>query len=88
MATEDEDLKNFVLEKVRDGESLLQQVQSQFASVDGSKKLERRIRSEIKFLQKVNLISLKKTVFKALAVQIDTFTGKLQNTGIWHCKPP
>ena len=53
MATEDEDLKNLVLNKVRDGENLLQHIKK-FAFVDGSKKLERRIRSEIKFLQKVN----------------------------------
>nr|CAG4637326.1 EOG090X0CWG [Ceriodaphnia reticulata]SVE73178.1 EOG090X0CWG [Ceriodaphnia reticulata] len=53
MATEDEDLKKLVLDKVQEGENLLQQVQSQFATVDGSKKLERRIRSEIKFLQKL-----------------------------------
>lgn len=49
----DEGLINLVLNKVQEGERLLLQVQSQFPSVEGSKKLERRIRSEMKFLQKV-----------------------------------
>ena len=53
METEIEDLKALVLNKVRDGENLLQQVQCHFTAVEGSKKLERRIRSEMKFLQKV-----------------------------------
>nr|CAG4651301.1 EOG090X0CWG [Simocephalus serrulatus]SVE94484.1 EOG090X0CWG [Simocephalus serrulatus] len=48
-----EGLRNLVLNKVQDGERLLLQVQSQFPSVEGSKKLERRIRSEMKFLQKL-----------------------------------
>lgn len=48
-----EGLINLVLNKVQEGERLLLQVQSQFPSVEGSKKLERRIRSEMKFLQKV-----------------------------------
>jgi hypothetical protein len=55
METDIEDLKHLVLNKVQDGENLLQQVQSHFTVVEGSKKLERRIRSEMKFLQKVNL---------------------------------
>ena len=55
METEIEDLKALVLNKVRDGENLLQQVQCHFTAVEGSKKLERRIRSEMKFLQKVKL---------------------------------
>lgn len=54
METSIEDLKHLVLNKVQDGENLLQQVQSHFIAVEGSKKLERRIRSEMKFLQKVN----------------------------------
>lgn len=53
METDIEDLKYLVLNKVRDGENLLQQVQLHFTAVEGSKKLERRIRSEMKFLQKV-----------------------------------
>nr|SVE76005.1 EOG090X0CWG [Daphnia hispanica] len=53
MAADIEDLKSLVLCKVQEGENLLQQVQCHFASVEGSKKLERRIRSEIKFLQKL-----------------------------------
>nr|SVE73804.1 EOG090X0CWG [Daphnia atkinsoni] len=52
--TEDiEDLKSLVLCKIQEGENLLQQAQCHFVSVEGSKKLERRIRSEIKFLQKL-----------------------------------
>lgn len=54
METGIEDLKHLVLNKVQDAENLLQQVQSHFTAVEGSKKLERRIRSEMKFLQKVN----------------------------------
>lgn len=54
MASDIEDLKNLVLCKVQEGENLLQQVHCHFANVEGSKKLERRIRSEIKFLQRVN----------------------------------
>nr|SVE85743.1 EOG090X0CWG [Daphnia pulicaria] len=53
METGIEDLKHLVLNKVQDGENLLQQVQSHFTAVEGSKKLERRIRSEMKFLQKL-----------------------------------
>lgn len=49
----DEDLPGLVTSKVRDGEKLLLQVQCQHASVEGRKKLERRIRSEMKFLLKV-----------------------------------
>jgi hypothetical protein len=54
MEPEIEDLKNLVLYKVRNGENLLQQVQCHFTAVEGRKKLERRIRSEMKFLQKAN----------------------------------
>nr|SVE88883.1 EOG090X0CWG [Daphnia sinensis] len=53
MASDIEDLKNLVLCKIQEGENLLQQVHCHFANVEGSKKLERRIRSEIKFLQRL-----------------------------------
>nr|SVE77849.1 EOG090X0CWG [Daphnia lumholtzi] len=53
MASDIEDLKNLVLCKIQQGENLLQQVNGHFANVEGSKKLERRIRSEIKFLQRL-----------------------------------
>ena len=53
MGTVDTELKDLVATKVKEGDDLLQQVHSHFASVDGSQKLERRIRSEIKFLLKV-----------------------------------
>ncbi|XP_057377328.1 UPF0415 protein C7orf25 homolog [Daphnia carinata] len=53
MESDIEDLKNLVLCKVQEGENLLQQMHCHFANVEGSKKLERRIRSEIKFLQRL-----------------------------------
>nr|SVE79108.1 EOG090X0CWG [Daphnia lumholtzi] len=53
MASDIEDLKNLVLCKIQEGENLLHQVNGYFANVEGSKKLERRIRSEIKFLQRL-----------------------------------
>ena len=49
------ELKTVVLNKIQDGKSLLHDLHSQFALVDGTKKLERRIRSEIKFLEKVGV---------------------------------
>nr|SVE75372.1 EOG090X0CWG [Daphnia dolichocephala] len=53
MTDDAENLKGLVLCKVQEGENLVQQVQHHFTCVEGSKKLERRIRSEMKFLQKL-----------------------------------
>nr|SVE74427.1 EOG090X0CWG [Daphnia barbata] len=53
MADDAENLKALVLCKIQEGENLVQQVQQHFACVEGSRKLERRIRSETKFLQKL-----------------------------------
>lgn len=62
MGTIDPELENLLSLKVKEGEDLLNKVQSKFSSIDGCQKLERRIRSEIKFLLKVPFTSVSSIV--------------------------
>lgn len=48
-----EDIKILIDSKVQEGENLLLKLGQQFSLLDGRMKLERKIRSELNFLQKV-----------------------------------